>query len=49
MAVSTRTSAQKSFLYQAIPVIIPYTIVLIVSPTIALMEDQVRLMKERGL
>ena len=49
VALSAGTSAGKSLPYQAIPVIRPHAIVLVVSPTIALMEDQVRSIKERGL
>lgn len=49
VAVSVGTSAGKSFPYQAIPVINPDAIVLVVSPTIALMKDQVRSIKEREL
>lgn len=49
VVLSAGTSAGKSLPYQAIPVINPDAIVLVVSPTIALMEDQVRAIKERGL
>ncbi|MCJ1262449.1 hypothetical protein MMC22_002319 [Lobaria immixta] len=47
--VSAGTDAGKSLLYQAVPLVIPDAIVLVITPTIALMEDQQRSLAARGI
>ena len=47
--VSAGTGAGKSLIYQAVPLMNPGAIVLTITPTIALMEDQERELKQRGV
>ena len=47
--VSARTRAGKSLIYQAVSLINPGAIVLTITPTITLMEDQERELKQKGV